>query len=178
MEKETKKSKKKVLIIIVAVFIFAIILALFMQYQLNWKGYKTYNTDKFSIKYQDTWEVKDEASDKGDVKNFTDNNDNSVRVISMPKSEMPENQNTLEKFKDNIIKQMKESIANAFFNGEPYVEKVTKDGNNGIKITFQYRTGEKLIYIMYEKNDIVYSMVLQGNNTEIFDKMIESLEIK
>ncbi len=173
-----KKCKKKVLIIVVVVFIFAIILALFMQYQLNWKGYKTFNTDKFSIKYEDTWEIKNEATDIGDVKNFTDNNDNSVRVISLLKSKMPENQNTLEKFKDDIIQQMKESIANAFFYGEPYVEKVTKGGVNGVKITFQYRTGEKLIYIMYEKKDMIYNMVLQGNNVKTFDKMIESFKIK
>ena len=175
---ENKKSKKKIFIIVGIVVILAIIISVYIYYQMEWKGYKTYKTDKFSIKYDKSWEVKNETSDTGDVKNFTDNGDNSVRVISMPKSAMPENQNTLEKFRDNIIQQMEDSISSAFFNGEPNIEYVKKGGANGVKITFQYKTSEELIYIMYEKKDIFYSLFLQGKDIETFSEMEESFKIR
>ncbi len=167
------KRNKKFFAIVGIVILIVSVVSIF-----NWKGYKTYKTDKFSIKYDKSWKVENETSDTGDVKNFTDNGNNSVRVISMPKSELPENQNTLEKMKDNIIQQMEDSIASAFLNGEPNIENVKKDGTNGVKITFQYKTGKEIIYIIYEKKDIFYVLVLQGNDIETFSQMEESFKIR
>ena len=177
-----KKDKKMLIILgIVIIAIVGIVIGIIIFSQSKWKDFETYKMDRFSIKYPNSWKMKKEATDTGNVTNFTDDNVNSVRVISQKKEDMPENQNTLEKFINNIKEQMDSSNLKEYQSSSPIVKDIESNGVAGKKVTFLYKTllGEsQVIYVVFEKNEIFYSLVMQGKEIEIFEKMLESFKIK
>ena len=94
---------------------------------------------------------------------------------------MPENQNTLEKLKDNVIEQMKSSQLSIYQDEEPEVENIKQHNMNAIKVNIKYKTllgNSQMIYAFYEKDGMFYIIICQGEQTDIFNKMIESFKVK
>lgn len=177
-----KNKKLCIAVGIILLIIILIAIILFIKYKVSWKDFETYSTDIFSIKYPKDWEVKDEDTDVGDLKDFKDKNgENDVRVVCLKKSDMPENQNTLEKLKDNVIEQMKSSQLSNYQDGEPEVENIKQHNMNAIKVNIKFKTllgNSQMIYAFYEKDDMFYSIICQGEQADIFNKMIESFKVK
>ncbi len=177
-----KNKKIFIAVGIILLIIILIAIILFIKYKINWKDFENYSTDIFSIKYPKDWEAKDENSDVGDLKDFKDKNGkNDVRVVCLKKSDMPENQNTLEKLKDNVIEQMKSSQLSIYQDEEPEVENIKQHNMNAIKVNIKYKTllgNSQMIYAFYEKDGMFYIIICQGEQTDIFNKMIESFKVK
>ncbi len=177
-----KNKKIFIAVGIILLIIILIAIILFIKYKINWKDFENYSTDIFSIKYHKDWEAKDENSDVGDLKDFKDKNGkNDVRVVCLKKSDMPENQNTLEKLKDNVIEQMKSSQLSIYQDEEPEVENIKQHNMNAIKVNIKYKTllgNSQMIYAFYEKDGMFYIIICQGEQTDIFNKMIESFKVK
>lgn len=177
-----KNKKIFIAVGIILLIIILIAIILFIKYKINWKDFENYSTDILSIKYPKDWEAKDENSDVGDLKDFKDKNGkNDVRVVCLKKSGMPENQNTLEKLKDNVIEQMKSSQLSIYQDEEPEVENIKQHNMNAIKVNIKYKTllgNSQMIYAFYEKDGMFYIIICQGEQTDIFNKMIESFKVK
>lgn len=178
-----KKNKKK-LITLGIIFLIAIIiiLAFFVQYKIKWSDFEDFSTDMFSIKFPEGWTSENDTSDVGDMKTFKDKDEkNGVRVLILKKSDMPENQNTIEKLKNDILEQMEESDYRIYQRGEPKIESIKKYNTDAIKIDFEYETllgTSHIIYAFFEKDEIFFNVVCQGEQIDIFNKMIESFKMK
>lgn len=176
--------KKKLLIIsgIILFIVVIILLAFFIQYRIKWNDFEDFSTDMFSIKYPKGWTSENESSDVGDVKTFKDDEEkNGVRVLNFKKSDMPENQNTLEKLKNNMMEQMETSNYKKYQKGEAKIEKIKIFNIEAIKLDYEYNTlfgNSNIIYIFCEDDERFYVLVCQGEEVEIFNKMTESFKIK
>ena len=176
--------KKKLLIIsgIILFIVVIILLAFFIQYRIKWNDFEDFSTDMFSIKYPKGWTSENESSDVGDVRTFKDDEEkNGVRVLNFKKSDMPENQNTLEKLKNNMMEQMETSNYKKYQKGEAKVENIKISNIEAIKLDYEYDTlfgNSNIIYVFGEKNERFYVLVCQGEEITIFNKMIESFKIK
>ena len=176
--------KKKLLIIsgIILFIVVIILLAFFIQYRIKRNDFEDFSTDMFSIKYPKGWTSENESSDVGDVKTFKDDEEkNGVRVLNFKKSDMPENQNTLEKLKNNMMEQMETSNYKKYQKGEAKIEKIKIFNIEAIKLDYEYNTlfgNSNIIYIFCEDDERFYVLVCQGEEVEIFNKMTESFKIK
>lgn len=179
-----KIKNKNIWIILGIIFLVAIIVILvfFVQYQIKWRDFEDFSTDRFSIKYPEGWTLEDDISDVGDIKNFKDKDEeNGVRVLNLKKSDVPENQNTLEKMKNNIMEQMETSNYKKYQKGEAKVENIKISNVEAIKLDYEYDTlfgNSNIIYVFCENDERFYVLVCQGEEIEIFNKMIESFKIK
>ncbi len=178
------KKNKRILITLGIIFLIAIIiiLAFFIQYKMKWSDFEDFSTDMFSIKYPEGWTSEDESSDVGDVKNFKDDEEkNGVRVLNFKKSDVPENQNSLEKMKNNIMEQMETSSYKEYQKGEAKVENIKISNAEAIKLDYEYDTlfgNSNIIYVFCENDERFYVLVCQGEEIEIFNKVIESFKMK
>lgn len=177
-----KNKKIFIAVGIILLIIILIAIILFIKYKINWKDFENYSTDIFSIKYPKDWEAKDENSDVGDLKDFKDKNGkNDVRVVCLKKSDMPENQNTLEKLKNNMMEQMETSNYKKYQKGEAKVKNVKISNIEAIKLDYEYDTlfgNSNIIYVFCENDERFYVLVCQGEEITVFNKMIESFKIK
>lgn len=178
------KNKKKIFIALGIIFLVVIIavIVFLVQYQIKWRDFENFSTDRFSIKYPEGWTSENDISDVGDMKTFKDKDEkNGVRVLILKKSDMPENQNTIEKLKNDILEQMEESDYRIYQIGEPKIESIKKYNTDAIKIDFEYETllgTSHIIYAFFEKDEIFFNVVCQGEQIDIFNKMIESFKMK
>ena len=178
------KNKKKIFIALGIIFLVVIIavIVFLVQYQIKWRDFENFSTDRFSIKYPEGWTSENDTSDVGDMKTFKDKDEkNGVRVLILKKSDMPENQNTIEKLKNDILEQMEESDYRIYQIGEPKIESIKKYNTDAIKIDFEYETllgTSHIIFAFFEKDEIFFNVVCQGEQIDIFNKMIESFKMK
>lgn len=179
-----KRRNKKILIIfgIILFIVIITVLAFFVQYRIKWNNFEDFSTDMFSIKYPKGWTSENESSDVGDVKTFKDDEEkNGVRVLNFQKSDMPENQNTLEKLKNNMMEQMETSNYKKYQKGEAKVKNVKISNIEAIKLDYEYDTlfgNSNIIYVFCENDERFYVLVCQGEEITVFNKMIESFKIK
>lgn len=180
--------KKKIFTIIsvVAVIVIVIILGVIISNQLKWKNFEICKTDKFTIKYNKNWKITDDLSDFYG-KNFEYGN-NKIEFYLMKKAELPSTRNTATKLKDETLKQLSSSNMDKLSENSLFDYKVSKlntddikvSGLNGYKIEFEISgvggLSGALLYI--EDDNYIYCMSLEGEDSETFNKMIESIKIK
>ncbi len=178
---EKKNMIKKSVIILLAIAIVAAIIA-FISYQIKWKDYTTCKTDKFEIKYNKSWKVENDLTETFGKKFSNDNN--TVEIYLMKKSELPPERNTAKKMKDECLSQISDDNLQSL-SEYVYVDTVNSDevkvsGLNGYRIDFKIKGIQKMSgsFLFLEDDTYLYGMSLEGEDTETFNIMVQSLKIK
>lgn len=178
---KTKQKKCMIILLVILILIATCIgVGIFIYNKMNWNGYKTYKTDLFSIKYKDSWKVEKIPSDSAFAVTFSDSND-TLSIVIMDKENAPDDQNTLEKLKNNWLQQLEDFKIEEYQTKKPTTQRINKSNMKGLKITSSYYIlfqPFEIVFDVIEKDNYFYTLVFQGENTEIFDKIFESFKIK